>query len=210
MLEFALWFYQNYFFIFYLLLAIAVLLEWPIVIFTLTMLATKLGISLSMIFFLSIFGDFGGDLLHFLIGKYGRKLIKNKKKRISSGKIRKVKAKVDDYPLLEKLIIIKYTPPITSIGLLYLWSTKLSFKKFCITTLPLCLISSSLVFGVGLFFGHFLTPETPVWWFIVGIGLALFIIIKGFKALRKQIVMIITSKHKQATIMTKNVKKTQL
>lgn len=67
MLEFALEFYHNYHIIFYLFLTIAVILEGPIVILTLTSLSGVLGIPIRVVICFAIVGDAGGDILHFLL-----------------------------------------------------------------------------------------------------------------------------------------------
>ena len=131
MLEYALSFYQEYTRIFYILIAIVVLLEGPIIILTLTILSPQLWIWIPFLFFLSLFWDFWGDLLHFLLGKYWEKLFPSKRRsEAKSPTFQKLTKTIDNYPLLEKLIIIKYTPPITSIGLIYLWVSKVKMFDF--------------------------------------------------------------------------------
>ncbi len=203
MLEFALDFFQNHQRRFYALITIAVILEGPIVILTLTSLSESLEIPLFIIFLFAIIGDTGGDILHFFVGRYGKKILNLLPFKIKNQHFLKIRKTIEDYPLLEKLIIIKYTPPITSAGLFYLGATSLSFKTFFLTTLPLCLISSSLVFGIGVFFSHYIINQDHIVWMFLGLGISLFIVLKLFKYCGKRLVQYITIKHQKADFSKK-------
>lgn len=197
MFEYAFSFYQNYLPFFFILTIIAVLLEWPIVILTLTLLSGKLGIPISLIIILSLIGDFGGDMLHFYLGKYGNTLLKKLNFKRKSEKLTRLNKKIKNYPLLEKLIIIKYTPPITSIGLIYLGTTQLPTLEFIKTTLPLCLLSSWLIISIGYFFGEIFTKTQYLWVFFFGAGIVIFSVIILLKFLGKFLVRKIKEKHHQ-------------
>ena len=174
MLEYALSFYQEYTRIFYILIAIVVLLEGPIIILTLTILSPQLWIWIPFLFFLSLFWDFWGDLLHFLLGKYWEKLFPNKRRSwAKSPTFQKLTKTIDNYPLLEKLIIIKYTPPITSIGLIYLWVSKVKMFDFIKKDFPLCLLSTIVVIYIGFYFGQYFNTKTNFWWLIFWIWLGI-------------------------------------
>lgn len=189
MLEFALEFYHNYHIIFYLFLTIAVILEGPIVILTLTSLSGVLGIPIRVVICFAIVGDAGGDILHFLLWKYAKKILNLipalNRLKIQNQTFLSFEQKINNYPLLEKLIIIKYTPPITSAGLIYLGSSGLSFRKFLLATLPLCLLSSGIIVAIGLFLSQYLHSQKDIVRFLIGLGLTIFLLLKISKAIGK-------------------------
>lgn len=199
MLDFALSFATQHIFLFYSLVLIALLLEGPIVIFTLTALSWPLQIPLWMIFILAVFGDAGGDILHFLAGKYTKNLISKipffTKIQIKNQTFLSFYKKIHNYPLLEKLIIIKYTPPITSAWLLYLGSSGLSFYRFLKNTLPLCLFSSIIVFTIWVFFSTRTNFSNHIEFVLFSLGIGIFLLTKGLKRLWNYLVNSIKKKH---------------
>ena len=203
MLDFALSFASQHTFLFYSLVLIALLLEGPIVIFTLTALSWPLQIPLWMIFILAVFGDAGGDILHFLAGKYTKKLISKipflTKIQIKNQTFLSFYKKIHNYPLLEKLIIIKYTPPITSAGLLYLGSSGLKFYDFLKNTLPLCLISSIIVFSIWVFFSSRTSFSNHIELILFGFGIGIFLLTKGLRRTWKYLINYIEKKHQKQT-----------
>ncbi len=200
MIDFALTFAHQYPIIFYSIIIIALLLEGPIVIFTLTSLSWVLNLPLWVIFILAIIWDAWGDILHFLVGKYSKKLISKipffSKIKIKNQSFLNFYQKIKEYPLLEKLIIIKYTPPLTTPGLLYLWSSELDFYHFLKSTLPLCLISSALVFSIGMCFSGRANLTNHISLILIGLGVCLFILTKGMRRVWKKLVQTIEKKHK--------------
>ena len=199
MLDFALSFASQHTFLFYSLVLIALLLEGPIVIFTLTALSWPLQIPLWMIFILAVFGDAGGDILHFLAGKYTKNLISKipffTKIQIKNQTFLSFYKKIHNYPLLEKLIIIKYTPPITSAWLLYLGSSGLNFYRFLKSTLPLCLFSSIIVFTIWVFFSTRTNFSNHIEFVLFSLGIGIFLLTKGLKRLWNYLVNSIKKKH---------------
>lgn len=183
--------------LFYGGILIAVLLEGPMVVLSLTMLAGKINLGFWFLFFLSLFGDFGGDLLHFLLGRYGNKLLKYRKLIPKPEKLSQLNKKIKNYPLLEKLIIIKYTPPITTLGLIYLGSTDLKIADFIRNTLPLCTISSLMVLSFGYWFSVFLGEDFPLWWLLLCLWIALFTLVKSIRFLSQYIIKLIEKKNKK-------------
>lgn len=183
--------------LFYGGILIAVLLEGPMVVLSLTILAGKLNLGFWFLFFLSLFGDFGGDLLHFLLGRYGNKLLKYRKLIPKPEKLSQLNEKIKNYPLLEKLIIIKYTPPITTLGLIYLGSTDLQITDFIRNTLPLCTISSLMVLSFGYWFSAFLGEDFPLWWLLLCLWIALFTLVKSIRFLSQYIIKLIEKKNKK-------------
>lgn len=200
MIEFALGFYQNYQRLFYLLLTVAVILEGPIVILTLTSLSWVLSIPLPIVLLFAILWDIWGDVLHFFLGKYGKKFLKLipaiKNLKIQNQNFLSFHQKIQNYPLLEKLILIKYTPPITSAGLIYLWSSGLSFRKFIIASLPLCLLSSGLVFIIGLFLSQYLTSQKQIIRFLIGFGISIFLVLRLIRIIGKYLIKKVEEHHK--------------
>lgn len=197
MLDYALSRYDQYFVFFYLLLILLLLLEWPITIFTLSLLAPKLNLWPQHLLLLALIGDFGGDLLHFYLGKYGHHLQKLFKRTLNSRTITTLKRNIDRYPLLEKLIIIKYTPPLTSAGLIYLGFSQIKTKDFIRYTFPLCLLSSSLIVLLSSFFNTFLIKQSRLRVSFLGIGLSLFLLISLIKYLRMLLITRIQKKYQK-------------
>ena len=151
-------------------------------------------------FILAIIWDAWGDIIHFLVGKYSKKLISKipfvSKIKIKNQSFLNFYQKIKEYPLLEKLIIIKYTPPLTTPGLLYLWSSELDFYHFLKSTLPLCLISSTLVFSIGVCFSGRANLTNHISLILIGLGICLFILTKGMRRAWKKLVQTIEKKHK--------------
>lgn len=201
MLDFALHFANNHLILFYSLVLIALLLEGPIVIFTLTTLAWLLHLPLWIIFVFAVFGDAGGDILHFLAGKYAKNLISKipvlSKIQIKNQTFLAFYQKIHNYPLLEKLIIIKYTPPVTSAGLLYLWASGISFYQFLKSTLPLCLISSTIVFSIWVFFSSRTQLSNHIGLVLFGFWIGIFTLLKTMQRLWKKTVLYIQKKHQK-------------
>lgn len=160
MLEFAISFYENYTIFFYILAIIAVILEWPLTVLAISsFLAPKYGISFFWIFLLAFIWDFFWDLLHFYIWRFW----KNIHSKIEKNKnFWKIIQKIDNYSITDKIILIKYTPPITSIWLIYLWATKMKLKNFLKIDILFCLISSFVVSIIWYFLWKWLQNETNI------------------------------------------------
>lgn len=198
MLEYALLWYDQYYVFFYALVVLLVLVEWPITILTLTLLAPKLGIGWEELLLLSLVGDFWGDLLHFYVGRYGYQIQKFFKIRFDNRKFKKLQTQIDRYPLLEKLIIIKYTPPLTSLGLVYLGFSSVRVWEFIKYTLPLCVLSSVSIVAGGYLFGAFWSDNGTLWRFFLGIGVALFVLITVLRRLGRWLVASVQKKYKKS------------
>lgn len=150
MLEYALTFFNAYPVLFYILLVVAVILEGPITILAISLLADRLGLQYIDILFFAFLWDFWGDSLHFFVGRNFRNFVQNRK---NIGRLKYLYRKMDSYNFFEKLLVIKYTPPITSIGLLYFWSSKISTYDFITRDALVCFISSIIISGLGYYFG---------------------------------------------------------
>ena len=125
MFDYILHFYETYKILFYFFIILWVIFEWPIIILSLSLIANKIWFNFYEIFFLAFLWDFLWDLLHFLFAKFFRKKLKK-----DFSIIEKLNKKLEKHSLFDKLLVIKYTPPITSLGLLYLWYSQVSLKKF--------------------------------------------------------------------------------
>jgi len=126
MLDYAIHFYYTHKVFFYILLLVLVILEGPVIILSLSFLAVKFHFSFLDIYIFAFLWDFLWDLWHFLFWRFFS--VKILKKDFSL--VQKIDKKLKNHSLLDKLIVIKYTPPITSLGLIYLWFSKISFKNY--------------------------------------------------------------------------------
>lgn len=192
MLDYAISFYNEYIFLFYFITIIAVILEWPIVILTLTLLSVKLGIPFWVLIFLAFIWDFWWDFLHFLIWKYFKKFFQKNKK---IEKFNNFKEKIDKVPLLEKLIIIKYTPPITSIWLIYLWFSSEKTWDFIKKDFFLCIFSSFLVLFIWYNFWQYFKETNNLTYFFIWVWFAIFIVVLLTKIISKFILKKIYKKY---------------
>lgn len=142
MLDYALQFFNNYTILFYLILTIAVIIEWPVTILGLSLVAPVLWIHYFTILFFAFVWELFWDIGHYLIWKFAKKTFFKKEKY---HRIEKLEHKLQRHSLFDKLLIIKYTPPITSIGLMYLWFNKISLKEFIKNDIILIIISSIFI-----------------------------------------------------------------
>lgn len=189
MLDFAISFYDNYTFIFYIISLIAVILEWPITVLALSsFIAPRYWLWFWWIFLIAFIWDFFWDLIHFYIWKFWKNIHAKIQK---NEKLWEIIKKIDNFSYLDKLIIIKYTPPITSIWLIYLWASKWNIKEFIKKDWFLCIISSLIVSFIWYFLWEYLKNEKDLWkiLFIVWICIILFFIFWKFifKLLTKKI-----------------------
>ncbi len=194
MFEYALTFFETYPFISYSLLTIAVILEWPIVILTISFISDKLGFSYFHILLFAFIWDFWGDMLYFLIGRKFRKFVLSRKK---IWKIKYIYRKMENYSLFDKLIIIKYTPPITILWLLYLWLSQISIKEFVSKNSILCLMSSLIMSILWYsFWKFFISQKENLEYISLGIWISIIMIYFIIKYIRKSIRKYIKKKHK--------------
>lgn len=184
MLEYAISFYNNYTVIFYLLLITAVVVEWPITILTLSMLAPKLEIPFLVIYVLAFSWEFFWDLLHYVIWRFFKKnILKNK----SFKTLEKAEEKLKNHSLFDKLIVIKYTPPITSIWLLYLWFNKTDFKEFSKYILLISLFNWIVISFIWLNFWVFLKDNANLEYILMWIMFSLVILYLSMRVIWKTV-----------------------
>lgn len=144
----------------YLLLFILLLAEGPIIGFTASNLASLGFLNIFLVCVVYFLGDFVGDILHYLFGlllaKAHNRFLKKKFKKLKDLFESKQILSLDE--LLEKnfflaLIVIKLTPPISSLGLISLGARKTNFLKFIKNTAIICLLVEIPIVLFGYFAG---------------------------------------------------------
>ncbi len=164
MLDYILHFYNNYTSVFYGLLIVWVIFEGPIIILALCLLSYSLNISYLTILFFSFLWDFWWDMIHYFIWRFFKKKIFKDKNYLLLEKLNK---KLEGHSLLDKLIVIKFTPPITSMWLFYLWFNKTQLKSFIKNDLILSVFSSILITTIWYNFWYLFKNNTDFWYLIV-------------------------------------------
>jgi len=163
MLDYAIHFYNSYTILFYIFLVIAVILEWPITILALSLLSWKLWIGFFTILIFAFIWDFVWDLLHYIVWRF----FKNKILKKDFSLVQKVENKLKWHSLIDKLIVIKYTPPITSLWLLYLWYAKTNFKQFIKAGVIISIISSIFITSIWYNFWYLFKDENDFRYLII-------------------------------------------
>lgn len=184
MLDYAINFYNNYALIFYVILVIAVIFEWPIVILALSLLSLKLWIGFFTILVFAFIWDFFWDLLHYTIGRFFR----NKVMKKDFSLIKKIEERLKWHSLIDKLIVIKYTPPLTSLWLLYLWYTKIDFKTFVKNDVILCFFSSIFITGIWYNFWYLFKDQNDFKYLIVLLFISFIIFYIVFRTFTKYLI----------------------
>ena len=150
MFDFALSFYNQYTILFYVFLIGAVIIEGPITILGLSLIAPQLGFGFLFLYVFSFLWDFWGDILHFFVWRFFHmNVTKNKKFDL----LEKLDIRLSKHSLFDTLLVIKFTPPLTSIGLLYLWYKHTPVLKFLKNDALLVSMSSFFIAGVWYIFG---------------------------------------------------------
>lgn len=185
-------FHSEHYAIFIILLFIGVVIEWPLIIFSISLLATKLGFGFWEILVISFLWDITGDIMYFHIWKYiwSKFIRKNKnneiidsneaKKQETENKyLAKIDKAINENHIFETLLMIKYTPPITLLWLIYLWYKKIKLKKFVIWVLPIVVFNSLLITSLWYFFWKYFVNKDDFYHTIIyifcGFGLLYFI-----------------------------------
>lgn len=166
MLEYSLLFYNNYTFLFYIWIILAVIIEWPITILILSILATKINLSFFYVYAFAFFWEFLWDILHYFVWRFFKKnIVKDKEFKI----FEKIEKKLVNHSLFDKLIVIKYTPPITSIWLLYLGFQKTNFKEFLINITIFSTFNSLIVTLIWYYFWAYFANKNELKYIIIWI-----------------------------------------
>ena len=188
-INYAITFYENYKIIFYLIIFIAVILEWPITVLSLAIFAPKLGIWFPTIFLFAFLWDFLWDSLHFFVWRFVKWIVlKNK----NFSKAENLFKKIENYSFFDKLIVIKYTPPITSIWLLYMWFTKIWVKEFLLKNWVLCLSSAIILSSLWIFIGEKFADNKNI---LIYLFIAIWAILITVYFLSKLIIKIVNKKN---------------
>lgn len=188
-INYAITFYENYKIIFYLIIFIAVILEWPITVLSLAIFAPKLGIWFPTIFLFAFLWDFLWDSLHFFVWRFVKWIVlKNK----NFSKAENLFKKIENYSFFDKLIVIKYTPPITSIWLLYMWFTKIWVKEFLLKNWVLCLSSAIILSSLWIFIGEKFADNKNI---LIYLFMAIWAILITVYFLSKLIIKIVNKKN---------------
>lgn len=168
MLDYAIAFYNNHIILFYLLLILTVIIEWPITILAISLVSSRLWIGFLEILFFSFIWDFAWDMIHYIVWKFFKsKILKN-----DFSLVQKTQERLKGHSLLDKLIVIKYTPPITSIWLIYLWYINTNFKKFLKNDFLLCVFSSIFITSIWYNFWHIFRNQDDFKYLIIGLFLS--------------------------------------
>ena len=107
--------------------------------------------------------DFIWDLLHYIVWRF----FKNKILKKDFSLVQKVENKLKWHSLIDKLIVIKYTPPITSLWLLYLWYAKTNFKQFIKAGVIISIISSIFITSIWYNFWYLFKDENDFRYLII-------------------------------------------
>lgn len=164
MLDYALNFYNNYTVIFYILLIITVILEWPITILTLSLLSTTFWFSFIFVYIFAIIWELFWDILHYILWRFFKQnIFKNKNFKL----LEKTEEKLKNHSIFDKLIVIKYTPPITSIWLIYLWYQKVDFKSFLKNIVIFSIINWFLITFIWFYFWKYFVNKEDFKYLII-------------------------------------------
>jgi len=178
MIDYALNFYNNFTFIFYILLLVALVLEGPITILTLSLFASRLWFSFIFIYFLAFLWEFLWDLLNYSIWRFFKKnLFKNKNFIVFEN----IEKKIETHPLFDKIIVIKYTPFVVAIWLMYLWFQKINIKEFMKNISLLALIDSFAITFIWFHLWKFLIAKDDFKYIIFWLMLSFLIIFFLFR-----------------------------
>lgn len=185
MLDYALSFYNNYTVIFYILLVITVILEGPITILTLSLLAPKFWFSFLIIYSFWFIWEFFWDLAHYAVWRFFKKSF-SKDKNYSV--FEKVESKLINHSLFDKIVVIKYFPPVTSIWLIYLWFIKTNIYKFIKNILVFSILNSLIITRVWFNFWILIKDKQSFEYIIIWIMLCLLFLYIIFKFISSYIV----------------------
>lgn len=152
---FSLFYSGNYILLFFLLLA-----EGPIIGFIASHLSSMGYLNIFLVFIIYFLGDLLGDILHYFIGiflsKTHNRFFKKKFVKIDSllkSKNVRYMDKLIEKDLFLALLVIKLTPPISSIGLISLGIRKTNILKFIKNTAVICLMVEIPIVLLGYFTG---------------------------------------------------------
>jgi len=139
----------------YFLIFLAMVLEGPFVTAA-AAFAASLGVfNIYIIFILSLFGDLVGDFIHYLLGSFGRKTVIEKygeRLGLKESRLRKIENHLKNH-LGKALFAIKFTPVLTTPGLLLAGALKVSVKRFILFSFIITLPRTLFFILIGFYFG---------------------------------------------------------
>lgn len=172
----------------YPIMLVLMIVEGPLVT-TVAAFAASLGVfNIYMVCFLSILGNIIGDVMVFVIGRYGRRAVVDRYRgfvRIKSATIRKMEAFLRKQPG-KTIAVIKVTPSLPVPGLMLAGALRLRFRTFMFYS-SVVSIAYSLFFAVlGYYFGmvsgkfwlYFKRSEYVVVFLLLAAALTYFIVKK--------------------------------
>lgn len=185
MIDYALSFYNNYTIIFYVLLTVTVILEWPITILTLALLAPKFWFSFLLIYSFWFIWEFFWDLAHYFVWRFFEKnLLSNKKYKV----FEKIEKKLENHSLFDQIIVIKYIPPITSIWLLYLGFNKTNLITFIKNIIVFAWLNSLIITFIWFNFWILIKDRQEFEYIIIWIMISLLILYLTLKIISSFII----------------------
>ena len=185
MFDYALSFYDNHLLLFYLFLIIAVILEGPITILAFSLIAVKFKISFFEVLIFSFIWEFFWDLLHYTIWRF---FIWNIFKYKNFSILKKIQKKLKNNSLFEQLLVIKYTPIITNIWLLYLWYKKTNLIFFIKTVSIFAIINGIIITSIWFNFWYLFKDTSDFSYFIVLLFLAFLLFYFLIKIISKYVI----------------------
>lgn len=175
----------------YWILVPLMIIEWPIITITLALLSHHLGISFWLLLILSFVWDFMWDVIHYYVGIFSQKKILQYQQK-NNKYLAWIDSKIDHKSLLDTLIVVKYFPPITSIGLLYLWFKRTNLTKFMLYDAAIVMVNSIVLVTIWYYFWWYVTSSSNTSYIIAGILISLGAIYFAAKYIRSLIVKHIT------------------
>jgi len=145
----------NYFILFFILL-----FEGPIIGFVASYLSSQGFLNIFLVAIIYFLGDLTGDIIHYILGyfissthnKFFKKRFKFFTKKTTSKKLGKIHRLVEK-KLFLCLVIIKITPPLSSIGLISVGAKKIKFIKFAIYSAIISLMIEIPIILLGYYSG---------------------------------------------------------
>jgi len=139
----------------YFIILLLMIIEGPLVTIAASVAASLGVFNLGLIFLLSLLGDLIGDLVHYTIGRFGRKMFierYEKKNWMKIDKIKRLENKLSNH-FGKAMFLIKFTPVLTTPGLLLAGALKISAVKFAICSLIITIPRTLFFTFVGFYFG---------------------------------------------------------
>jgi len=137
----------------YLVMLLIVILEGAIITYV-AGFAASLGIfNVYVVFLLSVLGNFIGDVVYYLIGRFGKKtsIYRHFVNKIGPDKVNKIEHYLKNN-LVKTLLVVKLTPVLPAPGLV-LAGTTVPYRKFLFYTLMIGMMYSAFLTMFGFYSG---------------------------------------------------------